>query len=391
MNLINPDKWPDDLLTDLNPIIPLLEDDDVTEIEVLDFDHIRAKGRKWKGHKLCDLSWGNVALLLAACTSIGELVERSVFEDKPVFDGRLPGGERVHIVVPPVSKTPTITIRKFPKETMTLEKLLGYGSINTEVAEILNGLISLRKNIIVAGGTDSGKTSLLNALSLLIDPAERIVTIEDAKELQIQKPIWVPLETLKPPNESVDEVTIADLVKASLRMTPDRIIVGEVRDKAAHDLLRTFSTGHSGGLSTVHSNSAPDALAQLQQLTGGASPYITATLVARAVDIVIYVKKIEADNSRKVDEIIEVDRPKSIAVNGQEIYYRYRSLMKFNITGYGDIDPNGFPEVQGQWDYPNCPSTLIKDSIRARNMNPYVKKTNWPTASLEATDSVETF
>ena len=390
------EKWSSDLLNALSPILPLLIDEAVTEIEVFDYDHVRAKGKDWKGHRLCDgIAWSSPALLKTACSSIAEVVKRCVYEEDPLFDGRLPGGERINIVVPPCTPSaPYITIRKFPTEPMTLDKLLSYGSIDADIAEILKALIALKKNIIVAGGTESGKTSLLNALSLLVDPSEKIVTIEDARELQIQSPIWQALETLKPWNATVKPVTISDLVKNSLRMSPDRIIVGEVRGEEALYLLRAFSTGHSGGLGTVHANSAADALSQLQLLTsfaqtGGASAYSIASLVARAVDIVVFVRKIEDDNSRKVTQIIEIDRPQGISAIGDAIKFLYRLITQFHITGYGEINRNGFPVVLGHWEYPSCPSSSLKSSITARNMNPLSGACiNWPVSSLESADEV---
>jgi len=397
MGLQNHDKWGSDLIHALSPIIPLLEDDDVTEIEVFGYDHVRVKGRGWRGHKLCEgVAWSSLPLLQTACASIAEVVERCVYEEEPLFDGRLPGGERINIVVSPCTPlAPFITIRKFPKEPMTLKKLLDYGSINEEVAEMLRALIHLRKNIIVAGGTESGKTSLLNALSLLVEPTEKIVTIEDARELQIQSQIWQALETLKPWKKSVQPVTISDLVKNSLRMSPDRIIVGEVRGEEALYLLRAFSTGHSGGLGTVHSNSAVDALSQLQLLTsfaptGGASAYTIANLVARAVDVVVFVKKIEEDNSRKVTEIIEVDRPNGVTTSaGGEIHYRFRLLTHFKFTGFGEADRAGFPIVQGRWEFPHAPSASLRHSIEAKNLNPVLSAhVHWPAASLEGSDEV---
>lgn len=393
------DRWSSDLLNAVSPILPLLTDDSVTEIEVFDYDHVRAKGRKWKGHRLCEgVAWTTPALLKTACSSIAEVVERSVYEEDPIFDGRLPGGERINIVVAPVAPSnPYITIRKFPREPMTLEKLLGYGSLSDEVADMLKGLIALKKNIIVAGGTESGKTSLLNALSLLVDPSEKIVTIEDARELQIQSPIWQALETLKPWKNTVREVTIGDLVKNSLRMSPDRIIVGEVRAEEALFLLRAFSTGHRGGLGTVHSDGAPDCLCQLQLLAslanvGGANPHSIASLVARAVDIVVYVKKIDEDGSRKITQIIEIERPNGVVAKGNEVHYRYRALAQFKFTGYGGMDENGFPEVRGRWEYPHCPSPFLIRSIRAKNMDPVAhSKIHWPQASLESGDEVATY
>jgi pilus assembly protein CpaF len=399
LNLKNPDKWSPSLLSSLGPLLPLLENDDVTEIEVYNWDHIRVKGRGWKGHRLIegpDGRWGSPGILDLLCTAIGNIIDRSVNEEKPVLDARLPGGERVHIVKAPCAlEGAVITIRKFPKEPMTIEKLLGYGSINQQVADVLTGLIDVRRNIIVAGGTESGKTSLLNALSLLISDGERVLTIEDARELVVQVPCWVALETLKPWASNVDPIHIADLVKASLRMSPDRIVVGEVRGEEALYMLRAFSTGHSGGLSTIHSNSAPDGLRTLQMLAGfskeiSSDPYTLASIVARAVDVVVFVSKIEEDNSRKVTEIIEVDRPEGLEyMDGGRVRYRYRTICKFDFRGFGEANVYGFPTVLGEWVFPDRPTSALIRSIAARNSNPSISRAVvWPEESLQAPDRV---
>lgn len=383
----------------LGPIIPLLEDDAVTEIEVLDFDHVRVKGYRWKGHhRMEGVAWPTPQMLKVACSSIAEVSERVVNDENPLFDGRLPGGERINIVVPPCSPTVLMTIRKFPKEAMTIEKLLGYGSINEEIANMLRGLVSVRKNIIVAGGTESGKTSLLNALSLVIPDTEKPVTVEDARELQMQNPIWQALETLKPWKSGMKEVSISDLVKNTLRMSPDRIVVGEVRGEEALYLLRAFSTGHSGGMGTVHSNSAADALDQLQLLAsfanvGGAGGAAIASLVARAVDIVLFVKKIEEDGSRKLTQIIEVDRPRGVVfMPSGEVKYRYRVLAQYKSTGYNGKNEYGRPIVVGRWEYPHCPSAFLRRSIEFRMNEPgSTAKIHWPAASLEGDDEVVSY
>lgn len=398
--LNNQSEWEKnpDLLGAVGPIIPLLEDDDVTEIEILGFDKVYAKGA-WRGHRLFpDIKWKSPQLLTAGLLSISEVVHRTISDEDPLFDGRLPGGERVNIVVAPCTPGDAyITIRKFPKTPMTLERLLGYGSLTPDVAEMLKGLIIMRKNIIVAGGTESGKTSLLNALSLLISREEKTITCEDARELQIQSPLVQSLETLKPWKPEIKAVTISNLVVNTLRMSPDRIIVGEVRDGAAMHLVRAFSTGHSGGMGTVHSDSAADALEMLgilcsmdEQIGANLTDATKRKIIAKAVGVVVYVEKMEMDNSRKITQIIEVERPRGYQVTQSgQVNFLYRTLCEFKFTGFGAINKYGYPTVDGKWIYPNCPSVVMKNSINAKNESPIAADhIIWPVESWDAPDHV---
>lgn len=381
MALKHPERWEQRLLTSLQPILPLLEDESITEIEVNGFNHIRTKGHRWRGHRVMEgIRWPSRESLLTACTRISEVTGRIVNDKRPLYDGRLPDGSRINIVVAPSCELVSITIRKFPAETMSLEKLLGFGALNTEVIEILHSLILARKNILVSGGTNSGKTSLLNALSRLIPEEERIVTVEDSRELQIKQANWVALETVQAFKEGMVDVPIRALVKNTLRMTPDRIVVGECRGDEALDLLRAFSTGHSGGLSTVHANSAADALDQVQLLaqfgvSGGVSGATVAQLVARAIDIVIQVKQFEEDDSRKVAEIIEVERPYGVRIQDGAAQYQFRSLIRYEVTG---VERNGEdPRIVGRWVHPESPSGPLQATLQFKGLP-------WPEASLHA-------
>lgn len=235
---------------------------------------------------------------------------RTVNEASPVVDARLPDGSRVNIVLPPVAlEGPVITIRKFPSQPITMERLIELESISTEAAEFLKQLVVAGYNIFISGGTGSGKTTFLNALSNYIPPTERIITIEDSAELQIRNiPNLVRLEVRKSNSEGSNEITIRDLIKTSLRMRPDRIIVGEVRDAAAIDMLQALNTGHDGSLSTGHANSPADMLSRLETLVlmGTEIPLLAVRKqIASALDIIVHLGRLR-DRSRRLLEITEV-------------------------------------------------------------------------------------
>lgn len=236
---------------------------------------------------------------------------REVNQANPIVDTRLPDGSRVNVVLPPISLTgPIVTIRKFSKEPMTIERLIAYGSLPQSVAEFLELLVKARYNIFISGGTGSGKTTFLNALSNYIPKDERIITIEDSAELQIENVAnLVSLETRNANSAGVGAVTIRDLIKSSLRMRPDRIIVGEVRGAEALDMLQAMNTGHDGSLSTGHANSTVDMLSRLETMVlqgaeGLPLPAIRQQ-ISSAVDIIIHLSRLR-DHSRKTMGITEV-------------------------------------------------------------------------------------
>lgn len=371
MALKNPSHWPNALLSALHPIRALLEEDGVTEIEVNGPSRVYVKGPGWSGHKLVEgVGWPSPESLEAACKVVAQVSSRVVNESKPLLDGRLPGGERMNIAVPPAVAVVSMTIRKFPVETMTLDKLEGYGSISPALRMMLEGLVLARKNLLVSGGTESGKTSLLNALSRVIPTRERIVTLEDAQELQIQQPNWVPMLTVEAWKPEGENVPMGRLVKNALRQTPDRIIVGEVRDEAALYMLRTFSTGHSGGFSTVHANSAPDALDQIQLLAqfaaeaGTVSAGTMARLVARAIEVVAHVRRYDEDGSRRVEEIIEVE---GLRFNGSEAEFVTRSLAKYEVMGVEEREGER-PRLLGEWRFPQEPSAALRKVLKFKGI-----------------------
>ena len=202
MALRNPERWDAALLSALHPVRDLLEDDQVTEIEVNGPADIWIKEEGIRGHRRVEgPGWVDLQDFITACTRISDVIQRRINQDRPVLNGRLPGGERVNIVIPPACEQGSMTIRKFPRDTMTVEKLLEFGSLNPAIVTIARSLVLARKSILVGGGTGAGKTSTLNALSRLIPAHERVVTVEDARELQVQNPNWVALETVEPYKE----------------------------------------------------------------------------------------------------------------------------------------------------------------------------------------------
>lgn len=238
-------------------------------------------------------------------------LERDFSRRNPMVDARLPDGSRVHLVMPPSSLGgTTMTIRKFPEKALTWEDLVSFGSFTEDVAKFLMACVKIRLNVVVSGGTGSGKTTLLNVISSFIPEDERTVTIEDSAELQLSQRHVVRLETAPAiPNSDQGKLTIRDLVKGSLRMRPDRIIVGEIRDGAALDMLQAMNTGHDGSLTTVHSNSSRDAIARLETLVLMAGMDLPVMVIRKqissAVDLIIQQTRLK-DGSRKITQITEV-------------------------------------------------------------------------------------
>ena len=290
------------------PITPLLEDPSVSEIMVNGKDSIYLEREgKLTRH---DKSFLSEESLRVAIDRMVARVNRRLDESSPYVDARLPDGSRINAIIPPVSLTGAcLTIRKFRKEAFSLDELVRIGSLSTEASEYLREAVLQRKNIIVSGGTGSGKTTLLNALSGVIPEDDRIVTIEDSAELRLQKPHVIRLESRPPNIEGGGSVTIRDLVRNSLRMRPDRIIVGECRGGEALDMLQAMNTGHDGSLSTGHANSTHDMLSRLETmvLQGAAGLPLDAIRqqIASALDIIIHLSRLR-DKSRKTVEIVEV-------------------------------------------------------------------------------------
>lgn len=286
----------------------ILEDEDVTEIMVNGPDHIFVE----KDGQLSEtgIRFEHQGRLEDIAQQIASTGNRIVNETNPILDTRLADGSRVNIVVPPIAiEGPVITIRKFPKEAMTMKKLIQMGAVTEEVEDFLQKLVHAKYNIFISGGTGAGKTTFLNILSNYIPHNERVITIEDSAELQIQNiDNLVRLEARNANVEGKNEVTIRNLVKSALRMRPDRIIVGEIRDSAAIDLLAAMNTGHDGSLSTGHANSPADMLNRLETLVLMGLDIPLAAIrqqIASGIDLVVHLGRLR-DKSRKVLEVTEV-------------------------------------------------------------------------------------
>jgi pilus assembly protein CpaF len=287
----------------------IISDQDVTEVMINGHKDIFVEkdGRLWRSGNQFE-SRRELEIII---TKFVSRAGRAVNESEPIVDFRLEDGSRVNVVMPPIALNgPIVTIRRFPKEAMTVEKLVAFGSITAEVAEILRLLVIAKYNIFVSGGTGSGKTTFLNALSNFIPKDERIITIEDSAELQIKNiENLVRLETRNAGSDGKGAVTIRDLIKSALRMRPERIVVGEVRSAEALDMLQAMNTGHDGSLSTGHANSTHDMLSRLETMVlqgaDGLPLEAIRQQIASAVDIIIHLSRMR-DKSRKTMEIVEI-------------------------------------------------------------------------------------
>ncbi|MEO5337538.1 MAG: CpaF family protein [Magnetospirillum sp. WYHS-4] len=292
----------------LGPLEPLIARDDIADIMVNGPHkvYIETGGKI----ELTDVKFRDAAQLMNICQRIVTAVGRRVDESSPICDARLLDGSRVNVIAPPLSiDGAALTIRKFKKEKLTLENLVNFKSITPEGATVLKVAAASRCNILVSGGTGSGKTTLLNCLTRYIDPGERIITCEDAAELQLQQPHVVRLETRPPNLEGMGEITMRDLVKNCLRMRPERIIVGEVRGAESFDLLQAMNTGHDGSMGTVHANNPREAISRMENMiaTGGFNLPAKAVReqIAAALDVIVQAQRLR-DGSRKITHITEV-------------------------------------------------------------------------------------
>jgi pilus assembly protein CpaF len=311
----------DDMLG-LGPLEPLLADETISEIMVNGPKqvYIEHRGRLI----LSDVQFRDNAHVLAIATRIVTAIGRRIDESTPLCDARLADGSRVNIIIPPLAiDGPAITIRKFAKKKITLETMISFGSVSPTMAKVLRIVGRCKLNILISGGTGSGKTTLLSALSQMIDHGERVVTIEDAAELQLQQPHVVRLETRPPNLEGHGEISMRDLVRNALRMRPDRIIVGETRGGEALDMLQAMNTGHDGSLSTVHANRPREALMRLENLVGMASSNLSARAIrqqiAAAVDMIIQVSRLR-DGSRRVTHISEITGMEGEVITMQDLF-----------------------------------------------------------------------
>jgi pilus assembly protein CpaF len=329
-------------LRGLDVLQPLLDDPQITEIMVNSVEEIfiEKEGQVFP----VPLRFESEERLEDIIQSIVSKVNRIVNESSPIVDARLPDGSRVHAVLPPVAlKGPTLTIRKFPEKPITIEDLIRWDSITVEAASFLEKLVRARYNIFISGGTGSGKTTLLNVLANFIPQDERVITIEDSAELQIKSiPNLVRLETRNPNTEGKGQISVRDLIRASLRMRPNRIVVGEVRGAEAFDMLQAMNTGHDGSLSTGHANSSTDMLSRLEMMVlAGSSLPLEAVRkqIASAIDIVIHLSRMR-DRTRKVVEISEI-----VGMRDGEI--RLQPLFAYRESGREGKREGGSLEATG--------------------------------------------
>ena len=316
-----------DELLGLGPLEPLLKDPTITDIMV-NTCHVVFVERRGKIEEV-KTSFKDDRHLLRIIQKIVGAVGRRVDESSPMVDARLADGSRLNAIIPPLAVDgPLLSIRKFSKTPIDMSKLVGYGALPQAAADVLLAVVQARRNIIISGGTGSGKTTMLNALSAAIDGDERILTIEDSAELQLQQRHVVRLETRPANIEGKGEVSQRELVKNALRMRPDRIVLGEIRAGEAFDMLQAMNTGHDGSMTTVHANTPRDALSRIEQMIGMSgidiSPKSARAQIAAAIHVVLQLARL-SDGSRRVMSISEISGMEGESVLMQEIF-RYRRI-----------------------------------------------------------------
>jgi pilus assembly protein CpaF len=350
-----------DELLGLGPLEPLLQDHSITDILVNGHDVVFVE-RSGVLERV-DTRFKDERHLLRIIQKIVSAVGRRVDESSPFVDARLPDGSRVNAIVPPLAVDGSLlSIRKFAKIPISMAKLAEYGSVPPAIAEVLKGIVQARRNVLISGGTGSGKTTLLNAMSSFIDERERIVTIEDSAELQLQQIHVARLETRPPNIEGKGEIGQRDLVKNALRMRPDRIIVGEVRAGEAFDMLQAMNTGHDGSMTTVHANTARDALSRLEQMIGMSgieiSPRSARAQIASALHVVVQIGRL-SDGRRRLLSLSEIVGMEGEVVTMQEIF-------RFKMQGR---DENN--EVIGHFEATGIRPKMMEDlSAHGINLSP---------------------
>jgi pilus assembly protein CpaF len=312
----------------LGPLEPLLHDDTLSDILVNGPRQVYVERRGKL--VLTDVRFRNNAHVLHVAQRIASAIGRRVDESSPMLDARLADGSRVNVIIAPLSlKGPCISIRKFTRSFLDFTKLVAFKSVSVDLSRALEIVARCRLNILISGGTGSGKTTMLNAMSSLISHGERIVTIEDTAELQLQQPHVVSLETRPPSIEGSGQITARDLVRNALRMRPDRIIVGECRGPEAFDMMQAMNTGHNGSMSTVHANSSRDALARIQNMVMMANVNLPDRAIlgqiVGALDVIVQVERMR-DGTRRVTELTEI-------VGMEEDVITLASLFHFKYDG----------------------------------------------------------
>jgi pilus assembly protein CpaF len=324
-----------DEVTGYGPLEPLLKDPSISDILVNTYKNIYIE--RFGKLEPTDVRFKDDAHVMRIIDKIVSSVGRRIDESSPMVDARLPDGSRVNAVIPPLTLDgPIVSIRRFAVNPLELDDLINYQTLTPDIADILKGIIKARLNVIISGGTGSGKTTLLNVLSRFIPGDDRIITVEDAAELQLQQEHVVRMETRPPNIEGKGEVVQRDLVRNSLRMRPDRIIVGEVRGKEAFDMLQAMNTGHDGSLTTIHANSARDALMRLETMVAMANMEIPSEFlrryIASAIDVIIQVSRM-ADGKRKLVSVQEITGMEGSIITMQEIF----SFRQTRIDPAGNV------------------------------------------------------
>ncbi|WP_407269471.1 CpaF family protein [Radiobacillus sp. PE A8.2] len=336
----------DDLINDLTgfgPINPLLMDEDVSEVMVNGPNQVYCE-RKGK-LVLTDITFRDNEHVMNVIEKIVAPIGRRIDESSPMVDARLPDGSRVNAIIPPLALNgPTITIRKFEKDPFVIDDLIRFGTLTAEMATFLDACVKARLNMFISGGTGSGKTTTLNVLSNFIPNDERIVTIEDAAELQLGQEHIVSLESRPPNIEGKGSITIRDLVRNSLRMRPDRVVIGEVRGAEALDMLQAMNTGHDGSLATGHSNSPRDMISRLETmvLLAGVDLPVKAIReqIAGAIDVIIQQSRLK-DGSRRITKVTEVQGLEGDIIVLQDIFTYEQKGINENGTINGRLIPTG--------------------------------------------------
>lgn len=322
----------------LGPLEPLLADHEISEIMVNNYDEVYVE----KGGKIepVNTRFNDNQHLLKIIDKIVSYVGRRIDESSPMVDARLPDGSRVNAIIPPLAiNGPALSIRRFSVTPLMMSDLIAKNALTESMAELFAGFVKAKVNILISGGTGSGKTTLLNILSGYIPSAERIITIEDTAELQLQQDHVIRLETRPPNIEGRGEITMRALVKNSLRMRPDRIVLGEVRGEEVIDMLQAMNTGHDGSLTTIHANNPRDALSRLENLIGMGSVNLPSKAlrqqISSAIQVIIQVSRLN-DGSRKVMSVHEITGMEGDVITSQEIFYFDRQGMdgEGNVIGH---------------------------------------------------------
>jgi pilus assembly protein CpaF len=326
----------EDEVLGLGPLEPFLKDDTISDILINSYKQIFIE--RFGKLELSESRFKDDTHLMKIIDKIVSSVGRRIDESSPMVDARLSDGSRVNVIIPPLALDgPIMSIRRFGRDPLLLKDLILLKSFTKEIGEILKGIVKAKLNVLISGGTGSGKTTLLNVISQYIPEEERIVTIEDAAELQLKQEHLVRLETRPPNIEGKGEVTARDLVRNSLRMRPDRIIVGEVRGMEAFDMLQAMNTGHEGSLTTIHANSSRDALMRLESMVAMANLEISSEFmrrfIASAINIVIQISRFQ-DGTRKLISIQEVTGMEGNIITLQEIF----SFRQTGISEDGKVE-----------------------------------------------------